>query len=143
MPKGMSTDLPEYYFRVRENGAMVFLVDTSNRMRRIEMEQIAVANVKNGEIKPHGDRALSDRDRTAIETWLDERRAQLAERQVDDILRTVDHLNLTTVWAQQRATTEELEQISDALLLAMHDLRSVLVRKKSDLLPTKPVKAAE
>ncbi|MEM8803680.1 MAG: hypothetical protein AAGF55_14195 [Pseudomonadota bacterium] len=139
----MSTDLPEYYFRVRENGAMVFLVDTSNRMRRIEMEQIAVANVKNGEIKPHGGRDLTDADRAAIETWLSERRAQLAAREVDDILRTVDRLNLTTVWAQQRATEDELEQVSDALLLAMHDLRSVLVRKKSDLLQTKPVKAAE
>lgn len=143
MPKGMSTDLPEYYFRVRENGAMVFRVDTSNRMRRIEMEQIAVANVKNGEIKPHGGRDLTDADRAAIETWLSERRAQLAAREVDDILRTVDRLNLTTVWAQQRATADELEQVSDALLLAMHDLRSVLVRKKSDLLQTKPVKAAE
>lgn len=143
MPKGMSTDLPEYYFRVRENGAMVFRVDTSNRMRRIEMEQIAVANVKNGEIKPHGGRDLTDADRLAIETWLSERRAQLAAREVDDILRTVDRLNLTTVWAQQRATADELEQVSDALLLAMHDLRSVLVRKKSDLLQTKPVKAAE
>ncbi|MEO0945298.1 MAG: hypothetical protein AAFY06_10720 [Pseudomonadota bacterium] len=139
----MSTDLPEYYFRVRENGAMVFRVDTSNRMRRIEMEQIAVANVKNGEIKPHGGRDLTDADRLAIETWLSERRAQLAAREVDDILRTVDRLNLTTVWAQQRATADELEQVSDALLLAMHDLRSVLVRKKSDLLQTKPVKAAE
>lgn len=139
----MSAELPEYYFRVRENGAMVFLVDTSNRMRRIEMEQIAVVNVKNSEIKPHGDRTLSDRDRAAIETWLDQRRTQLAEREIEDILRMVDRLNLTTVWAQQRATADELEQVSDALLLAMHDLRSVLVRKKSDVLQTKPVKAAE
>ena len=42
------TEMPEYYFRVRENGAMVFRVDTENRMRRIEMTQIAVVNVKNG-----------------------------------------------------------------------------------------------
>ena len=55
------TDLPEYYFRVRENGAIVFRIDTENRMRRIEMDQIAVVNVKNGEIKPHGDRARDGR----------------------------------------------------------------------------------
>lgn len=124
--------LPEYYFRVRENGAMVFRVDTENRMRRIDMDQIAVVNVKNGDIKAHGSRELSDADQAAIANWLEDRRKQLAERALDDILRTVDRLNLTAVWAQRNATVEELETVSDALLLAMHDLRTVLVRKKSD-----------
>lgn len=124
--------LPEYYFRVRENGAMVFRVDTENRMRRIDMDQIAVVNVKNGDIKAHGDRSLSDADKEAITEWLDKRRDQLAARQLDDILRTVDHLNLTALWAQKRATPDELDAVSDALLMAMHDLRTVLVRKKSD-----------
>lgn len=95
------------------------------------MQQIAVVNTKNGEIKPHGDRTLSDSDREAIENWLAARRAQLAERNLDDILRTVDTLNLTATWAQQSASAEELDAVSDALLLAMHDLRSVLVRKKA------------
>ncbi len=126
------TELPEYYFRVRENGAVVFRVDTENRLRRIEMEQIAVVNVRNGEIKPHGDRILSETDKARIEAWMEERRATLSARDVDDILRTVDRLNLTAAWAQQKATPAELEAVSDALLLAMHDLRSVLVRKKSD-----------
>ena len=57
----MTTDLPDYYFRVRENGAFVFRVDTENRHRRIEMDQIAVINISNGEVKPHGDRELSRR----------------------------------------------------------------------------------
>ncbi len=128
----MSEGLPEYYFRVRENGAMVFRVTAENRMRRIEMDQIAVVNVKNGDVKAHGDRVLSADDQQAIETWKVNRQAQLAAREVDDILRTVDRLNLTTVWAQQKASPDALEAVSDALLLAMHDLRSVLVRKKSD-----------
>ena len=58
----MGAELPDYYFRVRENGAAVFRVDTENRQRRIEMDQIAVINIKNGEVKPHGDRELSDED---------------------------------------------------------------------------------
>ncbi len=128
------TALPEYYFRVRENGAVVFKVDTANRMRRIEMDQIAVVNVKNGDIKPHGDRALTDRDREEIEGWLSARQAELQARTLEDIHRTVDHLNLTAAWAQQQASAEELEAVADRLLLAMHDLRSVLVRKKSKLL---------
>lgn len=130
----MSTELPEYYFRVRENGAFVFRVDTENRQRRIEMDQIAVVNIKNGEIKPHGDRQLSDRDLDEIKTWMAERGALLARRDIDDIHRAVDYLNITTHWAQSKANEDQLEQVTDALLLAMHDLRSVLVRKKADRL---------
>ena len=130
----MSSALPDYYFRVRENGAAVFRVDTENRQRRIEMDQIAVVNIRNGEIKPHGDRALSPEDLERIEAWMAERTALLAARDIDDIHRAVDYLNLTTQWAQSRATDDQLEDVTDALLLAMHDLRSVLVRKKADRL---------
>ncbi|CUH99600.1 hypothetical protein [Leisingera aquaemixtae] len=130
----MSADLPEYYFRVRENGAFVFRVDTENRQRRIEMDQIAVVNIRNGEIKPHGQRQLSDQDMAEIKSWMAARAATLAARDTDDIHRAIDHLNLTAHWANSRATDEQLEDITDALLLAMHDLRSVLVRKKADRL---------
>ncbi|WP_135450323.1 hypothetical protein [Tabrizicola caldifontis] len=130
----MSIELPEYYFRVRENGAVVFRVGTENRQRRIEMDEIAVVNVRNGNIKPHGNVTLTDADMAAIKNWIAARQAQLAAREVDDILRTVDHLNLTTQWAQSRATDEQLEAVTDVLLLTMHDLRSVLVRKKAERL---------
>ena len=130
----MSADLPDYYFRVRENGAAVFRLGTENRQRRIEMTEIAAVNVKNGNIKPHGEVELTVADRGAIEEWLAARQAQLAAREVDDILRTVDHLNLTTQWAQARATDAQLEAVTDQLLLAMHDLRSMLVRRKADRL---------
>ncbi len=130
MPDG----LPDYYFRIRENGAVVFRVDTENRQRRIELEEIATVNVKNGNIKAHGDRKLTAPELAEIRTWLAERQDLLAARDVDDILRAVDHMNLTTQWAQARATDEQLETVTDALLLAMHDLRSVLVRKKAERL---------
>ncbi|QJF52105.1 hypothetical protein [Roseobacter ponti] len=130
----MSGDLPEYYFRVRENGAAVFRVDTGNRQRRIDMDQIAVANIRNGEIRPQGNRELSEGDLDQIRSWMAERRDILAARDLDDIRRAIDHLNLTAQWAQSKAEPEELEAITDELLLAMHDLRSVLVRKKADRL---------
>ena len=139
----MAGDLPDYYFRIRENGAVVFKVDTENRQRRIEFDEIAVVNVKNGNIKPHGDRKLSDKDQKAIETWLADRGALLAARDVDDILRAIDHMNLTAQWAQTRATDAQLDQVTDKLLLAMHDLRSVLVRKKADRLMNGTGQAAE
>lgn len=128
----MAGDLPDYYFRIRENGAAVFRVDTENRQRRIEMEQIALVNVRNGEIKPHGDRALSEADLAAIRDWLGKRVALLAARDIDDILRAVDNMNLTTQWAQAKATDAQLAEVTDTLLLAMHDLRSVLVRRKAE-----------
>ncbi len=130
----MAGDLPDYYFRIRENGATVFRVDTENRQRRIDMEPIATVIVENGKVKPQGDRVLSETDLAAIEGWLTGRRDVLAKRQLDDILRTVDHLNLTTHWAQTRAGDDELEAVTDTLLLAMHDLRSVLVRRKAERL---------
>jgi len=130
----MSDDLPEYYFRVRDNGAFVFRVDTENRQRRIEMDQIAVVNIRNGQIKPHGDRPLSERDLEVIHDWMEERLEILAHRDIDDIHRAVDYLNTTTHWAQSKASDAQLEQVTDALLLAMHDLRAVLVRKKAERL---------
>ncbi len=130
----MSADLPEYYFRVRDNGAVVFRIDTENRQRRIDMEEIATVNINNGKVKPHGDEALSAEEDALIAAWVAERRAVLAARDVDDILRAVDHLNLTTQWAQSKATDDALEQVTDSLLMAMHDLRTVLVRKKAERL---------
>lgn len=133
-PSEMSAELPEYYFRVRENGAFVFRVDTENRQRRIEMDQIAVINIRNGDIRPHGERELNARDLQEIRAWMEARKEVLARRDMDDIHRAVDYLNTTTHWVQSRATDDQLDEITDALLLAMHDLRSVLVRKKADRL---------
>jgi len=127
----MADRLPDYYFRVRENGAFVFRLDTENRQRRIEMDQIATVNMRNGEIKAQGDRHLSDHDIDAIKKWMEERAQTLAHREIDDIKRAIDYLNTTTHWVQSRATDEQLEAVTDPLLLAMHDLRSTLVRKKA------------
>lgn len=130
----MSGELPDYYFRVRENGAVVFRIDTENRQRRIDMEEIATVNINNGKIKAHGDRALSAEETALIEAWITERQAVLAARDVDDILRAIDHMNFTTQWVQSKATDAQLEQITDTLLMAMHDLRVVLIRKKAERL---------
>jgi hypothetical protein len=134
----MPLKLPDLYFRTRENGAAVFRVDTENRLRRIELEQIAVVNVKNGDIKAHGEQSLSPEDTAEIKRWLADRQALLARRDIDDILRTVDHLNLTTQWAQSRASDAQLAEVTNTLLLAMHDLRTVLVRKQSDRVSPPP-----
>ena len=138
----MAGDLPQYYFRIRENGAAVFRVDTENRQRRIDMEEIAMVNVKNGNIKPHGEARLSPEDTAAIKDWLANRLALLDRRDIDDIHRAVDYMNITTQWVQTKASDDQLEDVTDALLLAMHDLRSVLVRRKAERL-TKGMDASE
>jgi hypothetical protein len=127
--------LPHYFFRIRENGAAVYRLGLDPRDQRIEMDQIAVLNTRNGEVKPHGARDLTDADRAAIAEWLAARRATLTGREADEIARTVEVLNLAAHWAQTRATDEELAALTGPLLLAMHDLRSVLVRRKADRLP--------
>ncbi|MEM8851162.1 MAG: hypothetical protein AAGE03_14145 [Pseudomonadota bacterium] len=130
----MNGGLPPYYFRVKDNGALVFRVDAENRQRRLELDQIATVNINNGQVKPQGDTVLTSEDEAAIATWMSARTAELAARDVDDILRAVDHLNLTAHWAQSRATDAQLDQVTDRLLMAMHDLRTVLVKKRADRL---------
>ena len=130
----MAGDLPQYYFRIRDNGAVVFRVESEQRQRRLELVEIALVNIRNGNIKPHGDHELTEEDRAEIATWLSARRALQSERDIDDILRTVDHLNMTAQWVQTRATDEEVDRVLDPLLMAMHDLRSVLIRRRADKL---------
>ena len=77
---------------------------------------------------------LSDADLSAIRRWMTDRQALLEMRDMDDIHRAIDGLNLTTQWAQSKASDAQLDEVTDALLLAMHDLRSVLVRKRADRL---------
>lgn len=138
----MTGELPPYYFRIRDNGAFVFRVDRENRQRRTEMDQIAVVNMRSSEIRAHGDRTLTEEDIAAIRDWMQTRHATLSLREMDDIHRTAEQLNATAQWAQSRATPEQLEEVTDLLLLAMHDLRTVLVRKRADAL-LKAQQAAE
>ncbi|SDZ49402.1 hypothetical protein SAMN05444004_11712 [Jannaschia faecimaris] len=126
--------LPPYYFRVKENGALVFRVNAENRQRRLDLDQIATININNGQVKPQGDTVLTPEDEVAIADWMEARSAELEARDVDDILRAVDHMNLTAHWVQSRATDKQLDAVTDKLLLAMHDLRTVLVKKRADKL---------
>lgn len=130
----MEKNLPELYFRVRENGAAVFRLDAENRQRRLEMQEIAAVNIRNGNIRPHGTHELTAEELAHIRAWMEDRQTLLAVRDYDEILQTVDRLNMAAHWAQSRASDEQLAAVTDALLLAMHDLRSTLVRKMAERL---------
>ncbi|WP_424964946.1 hypothetical protein [Dinoroseobacter sp. S375] len=128
----MSITLPELFFRVKENGALVFRVTTETRHNRLDMTPIASLNLRNGDIKPQGQREITEDERAAMEDWIAARRDTLEARHLDDVHRTVDFLNLTAQWVQSKATPEQLDEVTDTLLLTMHDLRAILVRKKAD-----------
>ncbi len=130
----MSIDLPEFYFRTRDNGAFVFRVNVGERQKRMDLDQIAVVNLNNGNVKAHGQHTLTDDEKAAIDAWMEDRTAQLRVRDLDDIERSIDHLNRVAHWANSKASDEDLEVFTDRLLLTMHDLRQVLVRKKADRL---------
>ncbi len=126
--------LPELYFRTRENGALVFRLDSDNRDRRLEYTQIAVVNTNRGDFKSHGDHELTEAEAAAIQGWLNTRMTLLENRATDDAARLADQINYATHWAQTKATDGQLETVTEDLLLAMHDLRNVLLRKKADRL---------
>lgn len=139
----MVGDLPEYYFRIRDTGAVLFRVDTQNRQRRIEMDEIATINIRNGNIRPHGEHRLTEAERALIADWMARRQQTLARRETDDIDRVLDQINQTAHWVQTRATDTQLDAVGDALLLAVFDLRAAIVRRQADRLVKTPDKAGD
>ena len=124
-------NLPALYFRIRENGASVFRVDAENRHGRLDLEPLAFANVRNGEIRPQGGRELTPEERKQVETWIAARQDTLADEEARGIAGTVEAINAAAHWAQTKATDKEIAEFAGDVLLAMHDLRSVLVRRQS------------
>ena len=121
---------PQLHFRTRENGAIVFRVETENRQRRLDLRQLAIINIRSGEIKPHGQQVPTDAETAQMQAWIEARRALLATREREEIERLVDQINAAAQWVQSRAEPGDIADVSERLLLAMHDLRATLVRKQ-------------
>ena len=125
--------LPPLHFRMRDGAtALAFRVGDDTRARRLDLEPLAVIHVARGEIKPQGGRTPTEAETRAMEDWLAARRALEAARARDDIRQLSDRLGRAAHWAQTRATDAEIAEVADTLLLAMHDLRTVLVRRKAE-----------
>ena len=136
-------ELPRLYFRVRESGAAVFRVESETRDRRLEMRQIAVVNVRSGEVRVQGGGALDPADEAEIAEWLAARRATLQARALEEARGCAERLGRTAQWAQSSATPDELEAVTDELLLAMHDLRGVLLRRKAERIAARQAPGGE
>lgn len=121
----------ELYFRVKDNGATVFRISDENRHKRMDLQPIAEANIRNREIKPRNNVTLSEYEEKQIKWWIRDRRALLAERELEDARQTIERLNATANWISGKPNPEAAAETTEALLLAMHDLRAAIVRYKS------------
>lgn len=116
------------YFRARKQGAQVFRMDVENRQRRLDLVPIAVVTNK-GEIRPQKRTPPSEDELAQIALWV----ASRTETPPTGIAATIRELNLLAGWLQKDASEDEVRASSDALLMAMHDLRGVIVRRLSGL----------
>lgn len=127
----MSMSLPTFHFRMRDNGVQVYRVVPSTRDRRMELEPVAILGLGRQEIRPRDGVEFTPAEEAELRAWMADRVALDATRRFDDVGRLTDQIGRTAQWAQSHATDAELEAVTDQLLLAMHDLRTVLVRKRA------------
>lgn len=125
------------YFRIKDNGATVFRINDEARTRRLDLQPIAEANVRNGDIKLRKDVELTNAERSDIVTWLNTRREALLSREVEQAQLTIEHLNATANWISSKPDEAAADAMSEDLLMAMYDLRAAIVRFKSKMLDQK------
>lgn len=124
----------EYYFRISLDGATVFILNRETRHKRIELQEIATIFMPQAKVTPISGRSLSSEEERAIENWISERKKYLYEQDTATAKRVVEDINKLTHWARYQATPEQLNPVNDDLLLAIYDLRSVLVKKMAEQL---------
>lgn len=127
----------DLYFRIKDNGATVFRINDDARQRRLDLQPVAEANVRNGDIKLRKDVELTDAERAEITAWLDTRRETLRAREIEQARLTIEHLNATANWISSKPDEAAADEMSEDLLMAMHDLRAAIVRFKSRMLDQK------
>lgn len=123
-------NLPDLYFRRKGNGAAVYRIATGEHAR-LDMQQIAVLK-QNGEVKPTGKQEPTEAELTEITAWHDARKAEQQTRDAARIDQLVGDMNSVAQWVQANADDEQITQSAQPILMAMHDLRSTLVRRLSD-----------
>ncbi len=126
--------VPSLYFRLRENGAQVFRVETDTRQQRLDLRPIAQVNPRNDTLRPNAQTPPTEAEEAEIRAWMTARAAELDLAESATGQETLAALGRAAHWAQGRASDDEVEAIADALLMAMHDLRSVLIRRRANRL---------
>ena len=120
-------DRPTLYFRRKEHGAAVYRIATGEHAK-LDLLQIAVLK-QNGEVKPSGRQEPTEAELAEIATWHDARKAEQKTRDSARVDRLIGDMNAVAQWVQANANDKQIAQSSQPILMAMHDLRSTLVRR--------------
>jgi hypothetical protein len=123
----MMLDKPKLYFRRKDNGAGVYRVDAQNS-NRMDLQHIAVVK-QNGDIKVQNKQELSQDELAEINAWFTARKAEQGARDSARLDMLVGEMNHAAQWLQSDATGDEIMQTAQPLLMAMHDLRTTLVKQ--------------
>jgi len=103
---------------------MMLRIDHDPRLRRSEMHRIAGINARTGAVNITDGHTLTEDERARIDAWL----AQ-GNGLPGDAATAVARIGHIAHWAQFTASPDTLDAATEELLLAMQDLREVLVRK--------------
>ena len=125
------------YYRLRRQGALVFRMEVANRQRRIELNQIASITGA-GEVVPHKRRPASEAELAEAAAWWRDWCARRDADRLPETERFVAELNRFTDWMAREAPDGEVAEMSDPLLMALLDLRQVVVRRLSEVEAERP-----
>ncbi|OUS08306.1 hypothetical protein A9Q96_02275 [Rhodobacterales bacterium 52_120_T64] len=123
-------DRPTLYFRRKSNGAAIYRVATGAHAR-LDMIQIGILK-HNGEVKPSGKQEPTEVELVEIAAWYDARKADQKTRDTARVDQLVGDMNAVAQWVQTNANDSQITQSAQPILMAMHDLRTTLVRRLSD-----------
>ena len=126
------------YYRLRRQGALVFRMEVANRQRRIELNQVAAISAS-GEVTPHRRRPASDAEMAEAAAWWRDWCARRDAGRLTETERFMAELNGFTDWMAREAPDDEVAGLSDPLLLALLDLRQVVVRRLSEVEADRPL----
>lgn len=116
---------------MRPNGATVFRIAENADRRRISLDQIAVVNLRTGNVRCNETDPPKDRELRAISDWISDRQAQTARDRYRGVLDLCDRLGETAHWLQTEASQEDLDRLEPLLLVALHDVRRTLMKARN------------
>lgn len=129
----MTKPLPKLYFRVKANGATVFRIDTQNREKRLLLKSIAQINFRNLECKLSQDQEFTQDEKAEVTTWLADRSGTIEKQESENVHQLTDQMGIAAHWIQTKASDTQIEQLSNSLLLSIHDLRTTLNKRMAKM----------
>lgn len=121
----MQNQLPDLYFRQRLGGATVFRIGTQGSEQNLAMVPVAAIKLPSGKVRMRGQHVLSKTEEVQVADWIAARSESTDDHPVRQAIAAMNH---AADWAE-KAEPAEAARESDALLLAIHDLRGTIVRK--------------